>query len=336
MTNLEDFNNSQDKLPAVGECIKVPYKVDPEGDPVDIDWQILGYNGSIPKYVKYKDASGNRVYVDIFPDTSPIAPLITDFTTAKAYANKDGTNLIGDVANPSGTFTYGNNNTYTVPTSITVNGNQYSFCGYNATIISKCSLAVKYDEILYIAAQFRSYEKSNQSRNDWRTSDIREWLNGTEAIPTQKWYRSSDLASTTGTIVGLLSRLPDYNFMKNIIPTVNRTWVYSSWRTDQAVEVETYVDKFWLLGEGNVNVDKSYLKDDLYDTSKFTDVFIDDSARIRGRMNEDGTEGLGYPWWLHSAYSKTKIDVGYVGHDGSISISGASVGFAVVPACLIG
>ena len=156
MKNLEDFNNSQDKLPAVGSYIKVPYKIDPKGNPVDTDWQILGYNGSIPKYVKYKDAEGNRVYVDIFPDTSPIAPLITDFTTAKAYANKDGTKLVGNVTKPSGTFTYGNNNTYTVPTSITVNGTSYTFAGYNATVMSKCGLAAKYDGNLYISTQFAS------------------------------------------------------------------------------------------------------------------------------------------------------------------------------------
>ena len=152
MKNLEDFNNSQDKLPAVGTYIKVPYKVDPKGNPVDTDWQILGYNGSIPKYVKYKDAKGNRVYVDIFPDTSPIAPLITDFTTAKAYANKDGTKFVGNVTNPLGTFTYGNNNTYTVPTSITVNSTSYTFAGYNATVMSKYGLAAKYDGKLYIRA----------------------------------------------------------------------------------------------------------------------------------------------------------------------------------------
>lgn len=328
---LENFGSSD--LPQVKTYLTVPYKVDPEGEAVDTDWQILGYNASIPKYVKYKDASGNKIYVDVFPDTTPTASLITDFTQAKAYANKDGTNFVGDVENPSGTFTYGNNNTYTVPASITVNGNQYSFCGYNVTIISKCGLAAKFEGNLYKFPQFRSKEKSNQNRNDWKTSEIREWLNGTEAISTQKWYPQSGSA-TTGTIVGLLNRLPDVNFMKNIISTVNRTWVYSSWRTDQSVAVENYVDKFWLLGEGNVNGNSSYLKDDLYDTSKFTDIFTDDNSRIRKIMNEDGTEDSAQHWWLRSASSGSIGSL--VSYDGHVSNYNAYNYSTVLPVCLIG
>ena len=128
--------------------------------------------------------------------------------------------------------TYGNNNPYDAPESVKFVGKDWNFAGYNATIMSKYGLATKFEESLYDLPQFRSYEKSNQRRNDWKTSEIREWLNGTEAVSTQKWYKSSDWTSTTGTIVGLLGRLTDANFMENIIPTVNRTWVHSSWRTD--------------------------------------------------------------------------------------------------------
>ena len=128
--------------------------------------------------------------------------------------------------------------------------------------------------------------------------------------------------------------------MKNIIPTVNRTWVHSSWRTDQAVEVENYVDKFWLLGEGNVNGNYSLLKDDAYDTSKFTNIFTDFTdynSRIRKIMNEDGTEGSAYDWWLRSAGSDYGNSVGFVGSWGGLGSVNAFMGYdAVLPVCLIG
>lgn len=61
---LTQFDESMigEQLPAVGSTITVPYKVDAEGDFIDTPWQVLGYNGSIPEYVKYKNGD-DKIFV---------------------------------------------------------------------------------------------------------------------------------------------------------------------------------------------------------------------------------------------------------------------------------
>lgn len=82
-------------------------------------------------------------------------------------------------------------------------------------------------------------------------------------------------------ITGLLSRLPDTTFVDAVIPTVNRTYV-------DANQCEHVVDRFWLLGVGNVNCKGSDTTANFpdggasidgenkgYDTSRFRDVFTE-------------------------------------------------------------
>ena len=57
---LKSFNTS--KLPAVGSYVIVPYKVDPNGEAVDTEWQILGYNKSIPSRIRYVNGF-NEIFV---------------------------------------------------------------------------------------------------------------------------------------------------------------------------------------------------------------------------------------------------------------------------------
>lgn len=58
---LEDYPNMV-AMPAVRSSLNVKYKVDVDADFVDTEWQILGYNKSIPEYVKYKNGS-ERIFV---------------------------------------------------------------------------------------------------------------------------------------------------------------------------------------------------------------------------------------------------------------------------------
>jgi hypothetical protein len=186
---------------------------------------ILGYNSDIPRFVKYKNGD-TRVYMDVLPETSNT--LLTSFSGANVYSTKDGSgSVLGTVEESGGRpYTYGNNNTYSVPRTITASGTTYTFCGHNVTLQSNYGLVAKYNGNLYTRAQFDS-----QNHNDWKTSEIRTWLNGTDGVVGQVWSGSGpDLHN--GEIVGLLDRLPDKNFTNNIIPTVTRTWVYSYWRTD--------------------------------------------------------------------------------------------------------
>ena len=111
---------------------------------------ILGYNKDIPRFVKYKNGD-TRVYMDVLPGTS----LLTSFNGANVYSTKDGSvsGFIETVDSFSeNMFTYGNNNTYSVPETITVKGTDYTFCGYNVTLQSKYGLAVKYYNKLYTYA----------------------------------------------------------------------------------------------------------------------------------------------------------------------------------------
>jgi len=164
-------------------------------------------------------------------------------------------------------------------------------------------------------------------------------MNGSSAVENQKWYPTSS-SYTTGTITGLLSRLPDEKFLRAVSPCVNRTWVHDSYRSDKTLDsnkCEHVVDKFWLLGEGNINTAKSFLNDDAYDTSKFTGVFTSDTAsvRIRKYMNEDGSEGDAYGWWLRSAHSNRDYGVGYVDYGGDVNGNSAHNYSACLPVCLI-
>jgi hypothetical protein len=132
----------------VGSSLTVPYKVDPDDEAVDTEWMILGYNKDIPRFVKYKNGD-TRVYMDVLPEDL----LLTSFSGANVYSNKDGTGLSETVDSFSeNMFTYGNNNTYSVPEKITVKETEYTFCGYNVTLQSKYGLAVKYYNKLYTYA----------------------------------------------------------------------------------------------------------------------------------------------------------------------------------------
>jgi hypothetical protein len=260
----------------------------------------------------------------------------SDFSVAKVYQNKDETGLSETVDSFSeNMFTYGNNNKYSVPRTITIGETKYTFCGYNVTLQSKYGLAAKYDGTLYTYVNFDS-----ENHNDWRTSEIRTWLNGTDGVVKQKWYGTT---LHNGEIVGLLSRLPDTNFMKNIIPTVTRTWTHSSWRngTEDSNGCQHLADKFRLLGEGNINSNVDWMNDDTSDTSIFNEVFTEATnewtkTRKRRIMKENGTKGSACGWWLRSASSDYSGYVGYVSDGGGVYSNGAYNYFAVLPACLIG
>lgn len=70
-------------------------------------------------------------------------------------------------------------------------------------------------------------------------------------------------------------------FLRNIQKTVNRTWVHEDYRSEVTLDsnyCEHVVDKFWLLGNGNINCSgqdsgTTYLADGSYDTSKFSLIY---------------------------------------------------------------
>ena len=116
----------------------VQYKMDDNSDStVGITWKVLGYNASIPEYVKYKNGS-EYIFV---PSTA--SGLLAPITAGREVFTREYNPTTGDftytsagsVAAVSGTtFTYGNNCTFDVPMSMTIGSKEYTFCGYNITI----------------------------------------------------------------------------------------------------------------------------------------------------------------------------------------------------------
>lgn len=207
---LEDYPRFKDYLPQPGSAILVDYIFDDQtyGTKADVQehldelgtlqvpFTILGYNKTIPQYVKYRyktDTGFDYKYVSSVDDKSVDATV--DGVVAKLFikhswenANKidenDCTGLLRPIvagcktytrsaggfaqtsqfteteynvesvskeiarnilAKDGGTHTYGNNNPYDCPMTITVDGKIYVFCGYTVTVQSTNLLTGKFN-----------------------------------------------------------------------------------------------------------------------------------------------------------------------------------------------
>ena len=309
-------------------------------------WRILGKDLSIPEYVKYRRVVGDgykRIYVKSI-DSNGLHTISTgDATYVRDFAADTYTSTGKTVASISGSFTYGNLNTYNVPASITVDGDEYTFAGYNLTLDST--------GLLYIdTTNYKVFDDTKTGyqygRNCWAISDLRAWMSGN--LTTRFTGTSGDAAE----------------FTKYVVPCVNRTWVYpeENYRTaignltdgsicvqDSSDYYSITSDKFWLLGSKNMNVVGSWFKDNSYDTSVFSGVFsnvynTDDQSGNIGEKNikylMDSTGSVGSSaggWWLRSAYTNDSSGVGDVYDDGCVYSGNASNSYgAVAPAVLIG
>lgn len=184
------------ELPAIGSAIQVPYKVYDAGNFVMTPWQVLGYNGSIPEYVKYKNGD-ERIFVRSLEEDQNSAGyqlLKSTFSGSPTYicdAEGNFTATALTVASVgSSTFTYGATNaaygttateagSYAVPTSIIVSGVEYTFAGYNFEIAPMYLLPVMHSDgtILYHQQFDSGRGYYNNGQNDWSTSMSRSWFN---------------------------------------------------------------------------------------------------------------------------------------------------------------
>lgn len=289
--SLEHFSDSMigNELPMVGSTtLSTMYDIG-DGQIIPLTWQVLGYNSSIPRYVKYKDQSGNKIYISSMKAASNgdvqgyllSAIVENDPVYVK---NADGEYVAnGQAIDQNGvsqeTFTYGqdkeawgtlstDNGSYSVPASITVSGTAYQFAGYNMTLATAGAIGAVKDGIYYNHADF--YALHANYINDWSGSQIRAWLNGNNDVDLsqQKWMyfdNNYDIiqAQTTGNVLPkFITRFStDKGFLDNVVQVVNRTWVWGTdvWNTLWNKKVldsnkcEHVADKFWLLGFGHVN-----------------------------------------------------------------------------------
>lgn len=292
-------------LPAVGAVLATLYKVDGT-NPVGVSIRVLGYNASIPAYVKYKN-DGNFIYASaIDPDTGILrgethsdGTEAAGFVGSRLFVDNEGTASSKTIASATGSFTYGDLKTFSVPASIVdSDGAAWTFCGYNIT----------FDFVDCLTKQVFS--------------------SGNETL-----YSASDLrAYANSTAIDLLN---DAKFKSHIQPCVNRTFVYSSYVsrvTTDSYQCEHVVDKLWLLGGGNVNLN---VNGSNYDTSRFSTVFTDNSARIKRLLANDGAAGDAVNWWLRnfnagfSYYEYTVNTSGNYSNSNVIASHGFSPAFVI-------
>lgn len=195
----------------------VMYKIDTTASAVPTTWLNLGYNASIPEYVKYRRAVGSgwkHVWVKS-TKSGLLAPIaVGDTVYGRAYSDilMDNTYaaLEDEVVTAVGetSFTYGNNCTYSVPMSITTAKGEYVFCGYNLTINSEALLRAMVTDADAAAAQaeynaltaagsedywwdgkdangnyyytFDTQHDSEYGRNIYSSSTLRQYLNGVD------------------------------------------------------------------------------------------------------------------------------------------------------------
>lgn len=153
-------------------------------------------------------------------------------------------------------------------------------------------------------------------------------------------------------------------FLPSVAKTVNRTWTTQQNRhltSDFSIDenyCEHIIDKFWLLGAGNVNClsgeDGWWLYDSIYDTSKFNKVFSActadlypsgerDENKVKRQMGAAGAPtGVECSYWLRSAlYYPGAQDEGtwttYIAPGGNgVAYRPMNWRYSLVPAATIG
>lgn len=201
-------------LKAGQEITDFQYKTDGITD-YNTTWINLGFNASIPEYVKYRTPVGSG-YKHVWLKSTNSDGILSDIKIGDAvYTRSYSVDLLENVyedigktvASIDGSFTYGNNNTYSVPMTVIVDGTEYTFCGYNITLNSKCRLYVdgkrlvsaddgvsysgalgtlwrnsngsKQTQPYYISFDVGGKSNATYGRNRWGCSDMRKWMNGT-------------------------------------------------------------------------------------------------------------------------------------------------------------
>lgn len=118
---------------------------------------------------------------------------------------------------------------------------------------------------------------------------------------------------------------------------MNRTFVHddnTSGKTLDDNQCEHVIDKFWLLGVGNVQcMPNTSFQDRDFDTSSLDEAFPDDESRVRCLMERDGSVGTTKTnWLLRSASSLDKKLVAGVSTSGKTTSQSV---YGVVPACTV-
>ena len=299
----------------IGSSIVSKYENMSGKEPIDMEWIVLGYNASIPEYIKYMNGD-ERIYIR--SATGENGEMTADFISQTAYKRFKFEGLtegwryteVGQVTHVSEEiFTYGNNNPYSVPMSVTVNGTEYSFAGNCITLNSKLMLNVDgYNCMPFSTTNFSNWTKC-PTISQLSGANIRRWMNGHENVQSDSIYtpnhgKSADISK----LKPLTQRFDsDLGFSRNLMPVVDRVGLSRVYHSAYGRTNTIAIDTFSLLGIGNI-CQSDYYKQNFYDceydTSTFSKSFDitnrTDPLKIRKCMNSDGSEGEEYGYFLRS------------------------------------
>ena len=321
--------------------------------PVSTDFIVLGYNGHVPKYIKYKNGNVYKYVSSTGTGTTRTEIIAGAKIYEKSWVDSTLNNSWSETSETvtsvsSDKFTYGQTNstwgtnadgatTYSVPMSITVGNTTYTFCGYTMTLNSRYILPTSIDGST--KQDYLAFDSGND--NYWYESDIRTWLNTAQGASENNLTIWNNSTKANGL---RLKFAKSQDVLKQMMPVVNRTWKYNG-NTTEDIE-----DNFFLLSVPEVNCTGSdgsatYFKDYTHRLVTF-DVFapLDNvwgsthNSRIKQLMSLDGIASSVVDWWLRSAFSDLSNYVGNVFSLGHVNgdLASYSNGYGCSPAFVLG
>lgn len=301
--------------------------------PVTTEWIVLGYNGHVPKYIKYKNGNSYKYVSSTGSGTTRTEIVAGASVYEKSWLASSLENTwvatnetVKSVSTDK--FTYGQTNsvwgtnadgatTYSVPMSITIGDTVYAFCGYTMSLNSRYILSTSANGTTAIT--YLAFDTEND--NYWAESDIRTWLNTSQGATENNLTLWNNSTKTNGL---RLKFAKSQDVLKQVVPVVNRIWKYNGQTTE---DIE---DSFFLLSIPEVNCTGNYDSDtyffDYVNRLVTFDVFapLDDiyqdihNSRIKQLMTLDGVASSADYWLLRSAGSGSSDFVGYVDSNGNV------------------
>ena len=202
-----------------------------------------------------------------------------------------------------------------------------------------------------ILASDNIYEKAaDGSRiygcNMYEQSLIRQQINNTLGS-ADSWWKKQNRWDTKGTsdwmsCNGVLLKLKkEADFIRSIVPVVNKTVLSSNnymyarkWLKPGSFYFDYIIDRMFLLSSKEVNLTNSSNTPEA--AAVFSDVYPDNTSRIKKPYQANGSLGSATTWWLRSPSTGNSYNEYYVTNAGASSSLTAYNSNGCAPACVIG
>ena len=166
--------------------------------------------------------------------------------------------------------------------------------------------------------------------NNYRDSDIRQWLNSKAAANAwwsaiSKYDRPSAYANEAGFLHGMDSDFLSVVQESTVKCGTNNTYEESEWTLNTAYTVK---DKFYLASKPEVGLEAESM-----DQGSVWDYYANAANADRIKRDSGSPARI---WWLRSPYPSHAGRVRRVSSDGSLNYNGAYYGYSAAAACEIG